>query len=875
MLASHQTRQAEDRRAQTEAKVDQAEQRAADAQRRQEEALETARTARTEALRVVAEEHARLLGVAREHAELESRFVKERSQLEERQETVIGWQRRVREMAESATAAQAKTDDVDSLYRGLRKDLRRTRDDLSRALSRLHAVSIVHEAGDDRLANLPEGVPAEKPRAQRMIVSAEATRLRGVESELRRDTADAAFEQALALNRARLTLYPYLSGEMRSEVSGFGPHGLEQAQAELRQVSLIARYRLSEALLWVDSQQHKSEARGESALAVGWVALKWFLPVGLFVWWRRRADAIFSEWRKNARDARRRNRVVIPAPVERLLSLAQRVRKPLEWILLVATCVWLMPAEMRSRLEVDLGATILYWTMGGALVVALLNAWADRGTLARSSRLPTSDVRLRSLKLVGRVVVGVALVLSLSDQLVGKGTVYSWVLSTCWFGAIPVVLVISRWWRPIAFERLQARRRRSPLVSWSLRQTGWRSLVAALLGGGFLLWEGTVKTVKPLVSSFDVSRRILAYLFRREMSHRADSKQQHRALPASMFAAMSPSAPSKTVVPSVADDQVAEVIARVNAEGGGVFAIVGERGAGKSTILRRIASEGRDVALLQCPLRWEDLAPRLAVAAKTEPTASLDEAASIMNREGRDAGLLFDDAHRLIQPIRGGMKPFDELMAVARSHSNRCSWIFGFDEVMWNFLERTRGTRPLFDEVIHIEPWNEEGIAMLLSTRGEEAALNPNFEDLIADLPADADEVEMQEAVQSTRTGYYRMIWDYSTGNPGIALHTFRRCLGRVGDEVRVKVFAAPDVRELETLPDAAVFVLRAVVQLEFAAVEDIAQATRLTEAEVLDALRFGVQRKYFELRDGRYWVTWAWFRPITRFLERRHLLFQ
>lgn len=241
LLASHQTRQAEDRRAQTDAKVDQAEQRAADAQRRQEEALEAARTARTEALRVVAEEHARLLGIAREHAELESRFVKERSQLQERQEAVIGWQRRVREMVASVSAGQATTDAVDSLYRGLRKDLRRTRDDLSRALSRLHAESIVQEAGDDRLLNLPEGVPAEKPRAQRRIVSVEATRLRGVESELRRDTADAEFEQALALNRARLALYPYLSSEMRSEVSGFGPYGLEQAQAELRQVSLIAR----------------------------------------------------------------------------------------------------------------------------------------------------------------------------------------------------------------------------------------------------------------------------------------------------------------------------------------------------------------------------------------------------------------------------------------------------------------------------------------------------------------------------------------------------------------------------------------------------------------------------------------------------------
>ena len=85
--------------------------------------------------------------------------------------------------------------------------------------------------------------------------------------------------------------------------------GLEQAQAELRQVSLIARYRLSEALLWMDSLRREDAARSQSALAIGLVALKWFLPVAVFSWWRRRADTLFSEWRKSAREERRRNRV--------------------------------------------------------------------------------------------------------------------------------------------------------------------------------------------------------------------------------------------------------------------------------------------------------------------------------------------------------------------------------------------------------------------------------------------------------------------------------------------------------------------------------------------------------------------------------------
>lgn len=876
LFETHRERQAADREARAAVQVDEAKQRAADAERKQQEALEAARTARTEALRLVAEEHARLLGLSRQQAEQESAFVQARAALAGRQETVIGWQRRVGELIARVRRGDAEPDEVDALYHLLRRDLGAGRDALAAALNSVYAGSAVPDAGEDRLNELPDGVPADEPRQKRAEVSAEARRLRAMEAALRKDQVEAYFAEVVALNAQRLTLYPFLSPAARDAVSGFGPRGVEQAQAELRQVSLIARHQLTEVLLWLDALRKGGTARSQGALALSWVAMKWLVPIALFVWWRRRADAAIAEGRQSARDERRKRRVVSPEPVERLLNLVQRIRAPLEWLLLVAAIVWLLPLQVRQRIEVELATTVLYWTMGGALVIALINAWADRqqsGT--RRSQLLTAHLRLRSLRLVGRSIVIVALVLNVSDQLVGKGTIYDWVQSTAWIAAVPILLLLARWWGPTVVERMSQRRRKSPFVQWVLRQTGWRALPAALVGGGYLMWEGTLRALRPRVSSFELSRRVLAYLFRRGMSQRADAvaQRQYQPLPKDLFRALGPSCPSLEVVPSVADDQVAAIIRRIDAAGGALFALVGERGAGKSTLLRRIASEGRDVKLVECPLDPDGLASALGPAAGLDAGAELADAARIMNGEGRDAGLLFDDAHRLIRPYRGGMAAFDRLIAVARAHSARCSWGFAFDEITWGFLERTRGARPLFDEVIALEPWNEEGIASLLGRRCREVDVQPDFSGLIRELPSDADEIDRQEALDATRIGYHRMIWDYSTGNPGIALHAFRRSLGRVGDAIEVKVFAPPDVRELEVLPDAAVFVLRAVLQLEYASAPEVTAATALPEEEVLDALRFGTAHGYLETRGNRYWITWAWFRPITRLLERRHLL--
>jgi len=64
------------------------------------------------------------------------------------------------------------------------------------------------------------------------------------------------------------------------------------------------------------------------------------------------------------------------------------------------------------------------------------------------------------------------------------------------------------------------------------------------------------------------------------------------------------------------------------------------------------------------------------------------------------------------------------------------------------------------------------------------------------------------------------------------------------------------------------------VLQLERALPEDLANATMLPLADVGDALRYGLARGYLSEESGRYHITWAWYRPITRLLRRRHLLF-
>jgi hypothetical protein len=226
----------------------------------------------------------------------------------------------------------------------------------------------------------------------------------------------------------------------------------------------------------------------------------------------------------------------------------------MEWLLLIWAIVWLLPPEAKGLLEVQLPRLVLTWTLGGTLVVHTIDFLAGQHAKVRSrySQLHTAHIRLRSLRLMGRVVVGFGLLLALSDELVGKGTLYGWVWRFCWFAALPVLLVIVRWWSSAIFERIDMRRKKSPFENWVTKhRTGWVSFPTAIAGGALLLIQGTYRLARAWVSGFELSRRVLAYLFRQEISKKADAEAHLSLKPVTgeLYDKLGPGTPSTEMVP--------------------------------------------------------------------------------------------------------------------------------------------------------------------------------------------------------------------------------------------------------------------------------------------------------------------------------------
>lgn len=830
------------------------ERRAREAEAERARALEAARAARSEAERVVAEELARLIALETRIRGIRDEFQRTRDAIAVRRDTVLGWQRRARDAKSSGSS------DADATYDALRRTLRAARDDLSAALDALNDdASVVPSLGSDPLVDVPPDIPSEAARERRATVERAIAEARRDERALRDERASALLEEINTLNRERLGLLPALSAAKRDAITGFTSAGWDQARSEARHLSLILRYHQHAALAWVQTVRTGGSG-GVSAWRTTAVLLPLLLVVGVFFWGRRKTQALlrWGDSRLAADD--RAERRSTPSLGRRVVRLLLKIHRPLEWILFFLALSWLLPAGARSLLEVQLLSSMVTWTLAGSLVVNVVNAVAagSAGSLLPLEESEPGKLRLRSLRLVGRTVIVFALILVLSTRLVGEGTIYSWVFSTCWFAAIPVFLLLVKWWRSTVFERLERLRKKTALQKWILaNRSGWKSFGAAMVGAVQLFATGAIKLGRSWLSGFELARRIHAYLFKREIERIGEGRAHDELAPLAgeAFEKLDPERPFGRWLQCPADAVRDAVSLRAQERRGALVVVVAPRGMGKSSLLRAIAERTAGGKVLGC--RAETTVADLG--------AAVDSAPSI---------ILLDDAHTLIEPRIGGLAKFDEAVAFARAHSEKTAWVFSIDASVWPLLKRARDARPLFDETYVLAPWNEAQLGALLSDRDEAAGIAPQYDGLLDRLPPGADEIDRQDALQAKRTGYERMLWDHVGGNPGLALEAWRVSLGQDDTGlVRVRPLQVPDITKLERLPDSSLFVLRAVLQLAPTSVESVAQATRLRPEEVLQDLRFGKAQGFYEDRSGSVRIAWPWLRAVSRLLERRQLL--
>lgn len=460
-----------------------------------------------------------------------------------------------------------------------------------------------------------------------------------------------------------------------------------------------------------------------------------------------------------------------------------------------------------------------------------------------------------------------------------------------------VYFVLSHWRDEIAEKFSEHASKRAPKVAAFVekRKTGPFSVsIIGLATVALVLFELVLFFQRFIVSS-EAHRQITNFLFRKKIELQQRNRENHLDDKPSMGSEVPEEYQRYFQVRPLWDETYQlprqALIKTLDAEKArwlkthrqGSVALVGEAGVGKTTLLNQGLREGLFEDLPRTYLTiTEKITTEKEIIDLLVALFHLPEEAREMNRadfvellhQMAPRFLIFDACQHLYLRKIGGFTAINFLLEVVHLTSQHHFWVLSFTRFAWNYLNRVRARGHYFGKVISLGAWSEEEIKELIRDRDAMIDLDISFSELVVD----QEGIDTSYEVIRTSNGYFRLLHEYTHGNPEVALVYWLRSLHL--DENRhlqVGLFNRPGLQKLQELQDPYLFTLAAIAQHGGLGPDEVAKVINsdrsqcetmmgyLEEAGVISPLG----------RTGRYRIRAEFLRPVIRQLSISNFLYE
>jgi len=686
----------------------------------------------------------------------------------------------------------------------------------------------------------------------------------------RRERSDDALQRReilTSLYEARLRLLPVISTQLSSRLIGGGRDGMKEL---FRELDYVRQHLAFQALAIPHGFESVVEGITESPLDDLWLLLQLGFGLLVFRQWRRWAQDGLSQARSRVLAIRPRQK--IHQSTSKFLWYANRVRFPLEYM---AALLFLSALFEPGAFE-EIGTliwTVLWWLLLARFAVLMIDALATRGI--GGLRGQESVLRQRSLRLVAAWGVLLGLGLDLTASYAGEGVIYNWLRRSLALASVPVALLLIKWWREKIFAWLAAEGEHSASARrLAAKQSGALGYAAAGAGAAYLLGVGSFRYFLRKISLFELGRRSITFLIRREVERDATRIEIADEERISEEIAQRLLHSEMNLIDAVESEPLDTFVSLVEEGGGGLIVVIGERGSGRSTFLRRAALRlNGGMCVVDCPPGgYELLCSALATAVELPEEEKIESnlGPHLASRGIRVIGI--DNFHRLSRPYMGGQRDVERLSQMAAQVGGDVLWIASLNRSAWLYITMARGDRAIQRQVIELASWTDDQIGELIQLRSKAAGISVDYRSLV--LPRQLDAGEHPTIEKRNEVGFHRIIWELSGGNPAVALRLFSDSLRFLPDgRHALHMPQLAQVAEAAKLNVKTLLVLRVVVQCDVATIDDIASSLSLARPAVANLVSHCTREGWIDEANGFFRISDKWFRTITQLLTRQNLL--
>ena len=677
-------------------------------------------------------------------------------------------------------------------------------------------------------------------------------------------------ESAVSISHIKQVLLEKSSSRVNELVTGYGPEGVTQFKTELYLTRLNLEFFIYKEVKTF--KQFVSDLR-ISPVPVIVVIFKVLLISFLLRWWIKNSERLICAFRNKITEKGTKKSLLVS-----VFWYFTRAHKSISWLIAITFSLQII-STLPSLQHLIFLEILTWWLLGGAIAVSFILEFSYQN----SRELPKTLIRLRlatiNLYVWGFIVTG--LVSQISVMTLGKATIHAWISDGIYLFYILVTIYSLHKWKSFIFEEVNTYTNNPTIINWSINNKNkflLRSVSTAICAVWLIIQ--TIQTfLFNTLSQYQFFSHILAYLFRAEVLKQSEAAKLLDDLEAirgeETFSFVEPGSQDSSIVDEYAIDEMIALCQYLYSDTPAVCILSGERGIGTTTLLHRILHEVENAVPLYIECPYDGYFSLLDILGeKLGMTGEINEESVLDTLRNCDCCYLiaFDSIQRLVKPRVGGLAHLMRLTNLMRNVRKSHRAVLSIEKSSWRFVDRARGDRLLFDSVEFMPRWNEKAITELLDTRINNGEYKISFKGLA--LPRIWGNEEMSPE-ERAKKGFFRMLWDFSDGNPTVALRFFRRSLFRStkANEAQVKLFKTPSVEGLENMPKPMLAVLRSIVQLEIASPEELRVCTQLSLAEVISTLRYFQSRGYIDWVDNTTRISDLWYRNITNILHRQHLL--
>ncbi len=493
----------------------------------------------------------------------------------------------------------------------------------------------------------------------------------------------------------------------------------------------------------------------------------------------------------------------------------------------------------------------------------------------------------RTWRLATRYATPVVITLALIDLGSGHGVLYGALARIACWGIAPIALAALLMWRPRIMHAVGGRRSSSAfaraLDRHSRRFYGVLLVLPAFL---YVAARAVIRFVRTHLSNLDSTKRVLAWLFRRRVEKHAQEQGrivvEPQELPAEILGEFpdSPLAADDRPTPPPCLDEIAGTFAHWCEDGNeGSIALVGPPGIGKSTILAMLPGKldhpVRQVSIVSKITRRDQLVKRLAAMLELPGEPTTEGALVSLLHDGQKRVIAVNNGHNLFLRQVGGFDAWECFTRIVNETADSVFWVVSFDDLAWQYLNNIAARISYFRKIIGLHGWSDTDLRRLILSRMRRTGFRPSFTDLVV---TRLEGVSVSSQIIGTSHGYFRLLWDFTDGNPRDACHFWLRSLVPVPEQKRVRVllFSAPTIDALEQLPDDVAFVLQAIAEQENLTAQELTRVTNMSLEFCRFALRYCREAGYLHRDEatGASRLSVHWRGTIIRYLRRQHLIY-